>query len=990
MRFRKVLVCAIGILALALTATAQVPTGTLSGRVTDGAAPLPGVSVTVASPNLQGTRMAVTSTTGDYIFAFLPPGDYTVRFELQGFQTLETTVKISAAQTSRLDAEMPMAQLAEEITVTGSADTISTNTQIASTMDSGLMDQLPVARNLVAAAALTPGVASTGPNGALAISGALSYDNLYMVNGVVITDNVRGTPNTLYIEDAIQETTTQVGGVSAEFGRFAGGVINTITKSGGNELSGSLRVSFDNASWRAKTPLSVEPVDKTNETYELTLGGYILKDKLWFFGAGRSRKIDGTGQTSITNLPFATSDDEKRYEGKLTWAITQNHRIIGSYMKIDRTQTNNVFGTILDYNSLDKSRDLPQELRAANYTGVITDTFFVEAQYSKRRFTFEGSGGDYTDLINGTVVRDNTHYYRWNSPTFCGVCGAERRDNEDYLAKGSWFLSTDSLGTHDIVFGYDSFDDMRKSNNYQSGSNFVYWPTDLVINADGTVPLDPNGSPFPIVYGDGSSDFTFWPILESSKGTRFRTKSTYINDRWRLSNRLSFNVGVRYDKNDGEDASHHTVAKDSRISPRLGVSYDLRGDGDFILNASYGQYVTAIAGSVADQGGGSPSQLGYFYYGPDINTGSGPYLTTHEVLQSVFDWLYANGSNAFGAPNRDVGYGYISGLSRVVGKDLKSPYSDEFTVGVSKRLGTHGTARIDYIHREFKDLYSVMVNQNTGQVTDELGNVSDLQVIVNDNTLKKKYDGVNLQAQYRTDRWNFGGNYTWSHAYGNYEGETAGSGPIANSSNPYYYPEYSQQRWTNPRGDLSIDQRHRGRVWAVWDVLNTKHNRLSLSFMESYFSGSPYSATGSVYSYPYVTNPGYAQRPTTVTYYFSQRGAYHTDNITRSDLSLNYSFLVPALGKDLEFFVQPEVINLFNEQGVTSVDATVYTRYNTSNLPLFDPFNAAPLECPQGTALADCKAMGANWQKGPNFGKATLPGDYQQPRTFQVSVGVRF
>ncbi len=202
---------------------AQNPTGTLTGRATDGKDPLPGVTITVTSPNLQGARTAVTEVTGDYILRFLPAGDYHVKFELMGFQTLDTTVKINAAQTNTVNATMPIAKVAEEVTVTGTYDSISSSQQVATTYEQSLINSLPVARNILGSAALTPGVAATGPSGNLSISGAMSYENLYMVNGVVIQDNVRNTPNVLYIEDAIQETTTQTAAVSAEYGRFAAG-----------------------------------------------------------------------------------------------------------------------------------------------------------------------------------------------------------------------------------------------------------------------------------------------------------------------------------------------------------------------------------------------------------------------------------------------------------------------------------------------------------------------------------------------------------------------------------------------------------------------------------------------------------------------------------------------------------------------------------------------------------------------------------------------
>ncbi|MGD1147539.1 MAG: TonB-dependent receptor [Thermoanaerobaculaceae bacterium] len=999
MKFTKCLFVATVILVVALPALAQIPTGTLTGRATDGKEPLPGVIVTVTSPNLQGARTAVTEAAGAYIFAFLPAGDYNVKFELMGFQTLDTTVKINAAQSATVNATMPITKVAEEVTVTGTYDNISSSHQVATTYDQNLINELPVPRTILGSAALTPGVAATGPSGNLTISGAMSYENLYMVNGVVIQDNVRNTPLALYIEDAIQETTTSTGAISAEFGRFSGGIVSSLTKSGGNEFHATFRDSLSSDKWAGKTPKTASRNDTINSVYEATLGGFIVKDKLWFFAAGRDRKLTTDSQTYSTNIPFTQVDTQKRYEGKFTLSLTPNHRIIASYMKVAQTQTNNVFGTILDLASLDKQRELPQDLFAANYTGIITNNFFVEGQYSKRHFTFVGSGGDSKDQVLGTVVRDNVHYWYSNAPTFCGVCTPEKRDNEDWLVKGSWFATSQTLGSHDIVAGYDSFNDMRLSNNYQSGSNYVYWPTSYLTNAGGAIVLDPVlHQPIPVVYGDGSSDFTYWAVLKQSLGTNFRTNSTFVNDKWRLNNNWSFNVGVRFDKNDGEDASHNVVARDSRISPRLGASYDINGDGNWVINASRGDYVTAIAGSIASQGAGSPSSFGYLYEGPDINTDCDPAnpatcLNEHQVLQQVFAWLYANGTNSIGGPvGRSVAYGSIAGLSLIVGKDLKSPYAEESTIGFTKRLGSRGLFRMDYVHREYKDLYSTRCDLTTGQVTDSLGNVSDLKIIGNDHVLEKKYDGVNLQASYRlNDALQIAGNYTWSHTYGNYEGETVGSGPISNTANPDYYPQYSQQKWTNPIGNLSNDQRNRGRVWAVWDLINTRHSSLSASLMESYWSGTPYSAVGQIYSYPYVVpNPGYAQRPTTVTYFFSKRGAYFTDNVTSTDLSVNYSFKLPAFGADLEFYVVPQITNIFNEMAVTAPDTTVFTRYSGPSWLLFNPFTTTPVECPQGTSAANCKAMGANWQKGPNFGKPLSATSYQLPRTFTVSFGVRF
>lgn len=293
MKFARFLFCAVGILAFA-----QVPTGTLTGRVDDGTSALPGVMVTVASPSQQGVRTALTGVNGDYIFTFLPPGEYKVRFELQQFQTQETTVKINAAQTQTLNATLPQVKVAEEVTVTGAYETISGASNAASTFTKQFVDELPVGRTIAGAVIASPGTSDSGPGGNVTISGGQSYENLWLVNGVVVNENVRQQALPLFIEDAVQETTTTSSAVSAEFGRFAGGVVTMLTKSGGNQFSGSVRAGLTNPHWNSQRPGDVRlaSADLTATTWEATLGGIAWKDHLWFFIAGRD-----TGGALIPN-----------------------------------------------------------------------------------------------------------------------------------------------------------------------------------------------------------------------------------------------------------------------------------------------------------------------------------------------------------------------------------------------------------------------------------------------------------------------------------------------------------------------------------------------------------------------------------------------------------------------------------------------------------------------------------------------------------------
>jgi hypothetical protein len=225
----------------AAIASAQTTTGTISGRVTDSQGlPLPGVTVSVSSPRLQGVRTAVTSENGDYIIAQVPSGAYAVSFELSGFEKVSKTTEVAPTQTVPVNATLGVAGLSEVITVSGQAANVLTQTtQVATNFKQDLIAALPTNRDINAVLLSAPAVHPTGPSGNYSIAGAMSYESLYMVNGVNVNENLRGQANDLYIEDAIQETTVATAGISAEYGRFGGGVINVITKSGGNAFSGS-------------------------------------------------------------------------------------------------------------------------------------------------------------------------------------------------------------------------------------------------------------------------------------------------------------------------------------------------------------------------------------------------------------------------------------------------------------------------------------------------------------------------------------------------------------------------------------------------------------------------------------------------------------------------------------------------------------------------------------------------------------------------------
>ncbi|HSL18183.1 MAG TPA: TonB-dependent receptor [Methylomirabilota bacterium] len=973
MRYRRVAIMVIVMLAIAGAVGAQSGAD-LTGRVLMQDSPMPGVTVSLTSPAMQGERVTVTNAQGDYIFKSLPAGDYRVTFALPGFATLEYDVKMSAVQPRTLDAVMYPEAVEEEIIVTGALETVSTGTQGSSTIEQSVLEKLPVQRTLNQAVLLSAGASDTGPGGNISISGAQSWESLYTINGVVVNENIRGQALDLYIEDAVLETTTITNSASAEYGRFAGGIVNTITKSGGNEFSGSFRVNVDNESWNGETPLTIDQVDENNYVYEATFGGYILKDRLWFFTAGRDLDDSGSGQLIVPGqpeaaIPYPTTRTQTRLEGKLTGSITNSHRVTASYLDIEDDRTNRFnFEPAADFAALfDES--VPQTGWSVNYTGVLTDNFFLEALYSQRELSIIGGGGTNTEL-GGSPIWDLLESITFNDAWFDGAGPPKERDNENYYAKASWFLSAG--GTHDLIFGYDFFDDQNTENNRQMASGFAYAP---FVEQN----YDEPGNPLVVIEPYGG--YIIWgDVLEESQGSHVETTSVFANDTWRVNDKLTVGFGVRYDKNEATDQAGLKTVDDDRISPRLSASYDVKGDGSIIVTGGYSRYVTSITQNqgTAGSAAGNPVYNWYLYAGPEIVAGTPEFPTNADALDAMFDWFF----NVYGGTgNLDLAY-YISipGLTPRVGDNLSAPYSDEYTLGASFRLGNKGVVRADYVHREFGSFYASEITPGSTVQVPGTDTLIDQSVYINDDSVyNREYDALMARLDYRIgSRWDIGANYTLSRTYGNFDGETFDIGPIPGSF--FEYQEYKEVDWNVPDGLLGIDQTHRLRAWVVWEAIATNRHNLSVSLLQSFLSGTPYAAIGRVDTIPFVGDPadlGYANAPGAPLYYFTDRGEFRTEDVTRTDLALNYSFFVDLFGGQLELFIQPEVTNVFNEDAVVTPNTTVFTARNDSSLETFNPFTETPVE-------------GVHWAKGPSFGQPQDDGDFQQPRTYRISVGLRF
>src|SRR5215467_6656419 len=276
------------------------------------------------SPSLQGVRTATTDAQGLYTLTLLPAGTYSVKYDIQGFQTLARSVALSLGLTTEQNVTIQPSGVAESVTVQGSIPAPIASPVVGQNFLHEEVEQLATPRTIQGIAQLAPAVNENSPNaGQVNINGAFAFDNIFMVNGVDINDNLFAQPQNLFIEDAIQETQVLTSGISAEYGRFSGGVVNAITKSGGDMFSGSARINFSNPSWTTATPFEVSKgqatvdaahPDITSRSYEGTFGGPLVRQHLWFFSAGRYGQLNNTTTLQQTGVVLPSVDTNKRGE----------------------------------------------------------------------------------------------------------------------------------------------------------------------------------------------------------------------------------------------------------------------------------------------------------------------------------------------------------------------------------------------------------------------------------------------------------------------------------------------------------------------------------------------------------------------------------------------------------------------------------------------------------------------------------------------------
>jgi hypothetical protein len=974
---KRITICALSVLVLVPFAFGQggSQSGSLTGTVTAGGAVMPGVTVTIESPALQGKRTQASGAHGEYIFKFLPPGAYTITFELAGMRTVVQKATLELGAAGRSDATLePSAK--EAITVTGQLTEVQKTAVHETSLNYEAVQALPIGRTIDQIASLAPEVTTNAPNasiGQLKINGGFAYDNVFLVDGADIDDHYFTNPtNALVIEEAIQETQVLTSNISAEYGRFSGGVVNAITKSGGNEYHGSARVDFTNDRWTARTPFENDPANdvplaanRVNETYTGTLGGKILTDKLWFFVAGRYFKNDNQVVLPVTGDTFTSTDKEPRIEGKLTANINESHSIQAAYTYSKEELNRVAFDFTIDPNA-QEFPSFPTNLWVGTYHGVLTPNLFASLQYSQKKFKFSGAGGTSTDIHNSPFISLDPTLAEYNAPYF-DATDPESRNNRQWTGSLNYFLSTSKLGTHDLKLGGELFRTTEIGGNSQSATNYVYYFVPYAQDANGKPINDANGRIQPVFTGFQNGGFNLllnWLPVRGAEA-HLETNSAYFNDAWKINANLSANLGLRYETVSGTGPTGAALTSNHSVVPRLGLAYDVKGDGRYVLSGSYGEYAGGSNPNNFFQptNVGTPNLVYYLYVGPD---GQGRDFAPAFDLNN---WTQVGGS--------------FPALNVFNAKNLRSPVNREWTVSAGGQLAPQAYAAVTYINRKlrnFIDSFTTFDNGKTHVVVDGVDYGSfDNTIFKNTDDRTREYQAIALQGRYGLTRnLNVDLNYTYMLKYeGNYEGEAANQ--PANAPGINSYPEMLDPNRNAPIGRLLGFQRHKLRLLTNYN-LPTHFGNFGFGMVYRFDSGTPYSFLQRGFPLTDIQNshdPGYATPPTSQNLYFGSRGSQTFPSQSRFDVALNYDI---PLVKTLSPWIKATVLNVFN---------TDYrTGFNTGIVPCDGSSGSVAAGCT--SAPVDANGLPTTFVKGSSFGAARAVSDYQQARRFLLSAGIRF
>jgi len=921
---------------------AQETTGSVRAVVIDpdGAA-LPGVTLQIRRPETGLQRVGISDDRGIVFFSALPPGAYQLTATLEGFRIYQSALKVNLdAQTDFRFSMKPGAGVVEG---RGGAPLLDFGAAVTgfTVSPDDFNAKIPVGREASQIVLLAPATVAgdtafdgqTPLQNLVSMGGASVAENAYQLNGLNIANFRNGLGSTMVPVEFLQEIEIQTGGHEAKSGASTGGLINMVTKSGSNEFHGSFSLYVEPRDFQEQSPDTYfsPNSDETRETMEanFSLGGAILKDKLFYFGFLRYTDND------VVDLSYSQgtrSEIAEPYWGaKVDWNITPRHHVEATYLSDDVGVDVTIYEYLQPDNWAPGVRPYPSGGRLghkigsgvenrggdnyiAKYTGILSENFLLSAQYGENNFdrTNRSPGDKYPYAFDhrGASYIHLGSWLNWSR-------GSASDERKAYRIDADWYLAH-----HALRLGIEGEDKSSHDlTTYTGGIRYSYYDDE---DSSTGASVDVRH------YLDGGSFSVF-------------SHAAYIQDDWALTPNLNVNLGVRWEKfrNDNSDGKTF-IETDNQFAPRIGVVWDPFGEGRSKFYGFVGRYYLEVPSNINIRLAGGvvydsayfewdPAQgyhpdgtpVGYTDCGPLNLDQCGNQGSVGDLLQST---VYSDGE----AP----------GPKEVLSFNFNPMSQDEYILGYEKTVGDNWSIGVRGLWREFNDvLETFAIDQaisnrfgpeyvgygpfeyrlgNPGRAFDgyveidgELQHVHFTAEELGYPDPVRKYGAIEFTFKRRwTDHWMMQGSYTYSHLYGNYEGQVdsdTGQDDAA-STDMFDFPGLME----NSYGNLPQDRRHNLKIWGAYAFDSGFLFGVNLS----YHSGRPIGALG---NYPDAENPAYLYGAAA---HFNQgqavaRGSVGTTpSIVSLDAMVKYDFQVAGLDMN----VRLDVFNLFDDSKATEVD----------------------------------------------------------------------
>jgi hypothetical protein len=895
-------VAALAAVALLVVSGAFAQTsGRIEGTVQDSnGAALPGVTLTATSSTLPGNVTAVTDGGGNFRLLSLPPGNYTVAAALEGFNNIEQRdIRVGIDRTVTLQLTMTAA-FAGELTVLGDAPVVDTASATAGvSMSAETFDRIPMTRDFYAVAQVATGAATDATG--TTVYGSTGVENAYVIEGLNTTGAERGEEAKTLNFDFIQEVEIKTGGLPAEYGRLTGGLINAITKSGGNEFNGDLFGFYEGGdlqsddSTRSERSVDATQIVDTDSRleYGFDLGGYFVKDKLWFFAAyNRVDRTDATTVINFINSPGSPAPgtvveadiEEDLYAAKLTWRINSNNNLSATLFGDPTERTGNVFNISGPPSTWDGTRETGSDDFVLRYDGVFGSSWVVEglAGLHQEEDTTVGPGKSLPHFID---TRPSGPDATSGGFTFHQDQEFER---EVFKLDVSKFL-----GNVELKFGADQEDTSSVNANWNGGAGQRIY----IFNNR----ADPNG---PTVYrhrfyindqapGFVIDDPSTWqiatPLVSEPNSV---SSAAYAQVSWKAMPNFTLNLGARYEKQEVNDRfGETTIELDDNWAPRIAFVWDPQANGRSKLFGSFGRYYENIPLDINIRAFGGEVQAFAYNFSPDPND-----ITPLDESLTGFRNSTLGGTTP-------------------VDPDLEGQFIDEFLLGYEYEIMPNFAVGIQGTYRELGQVIEdFLISPTTGYFIANPGQgigsgmtFYDYETVAAPEA-RREFTGIELNARKRfSDGWQLYASYLWSELEGNYDGLfQASTGQLdPNINSAFDYADFL----INADGKLSNDRTHTFKTSGSYTVQDGALADLTVGLSAYWRSGTPQTAYG--YS------PGYQNWE----YYLTPRGSVGR-NPSDYEMDLHVGYPLKVGEYEIQFLL--DVFNLLDRQAVINYDQ----RYN--------------------------------------------------------------